>query len=313
MNGPTFSVLVPAYNTEGTIAAALRSALAQTRRDFEIVVVDDGSTDGTAEAVRPFLEESRVKLVQQENRGLAGARNTALAHAHGPFVSLLDSDDLWLPDYLERMGAALERDTQAAFAYGDAWVLDDETRRIRLKTAMADVRPPSVPPRHPRVLALELLRRNFVFVATTIRRAVLDEVGPFDASLRSAEDYELWLRIALAGHYAVRVDGQVALYRLRPGQLSSNRVEMLRHLRRVFELVERNPRATDEVRALARARAELMDDSLAAISGKRPLSAVQYRARLALGRLKRSLVRPPIWYERPPPEVAAAFPDLGAV
>src|SRR4051812_28108863 len=105
---PTFSVAIPAYNAAATIAPALRSVLAQTRGDFEAIVVDDGSTDATAEAVGPFLEDGRITLVQQENRGLSGARNTALASARGRYVSLLDSDDLWLPHYLERMGEALD-------------------------------------------------------------------------------------------------------------------------------------------------------------------------------------------------------------
>jgi glycosyltransferase involved in cell wall biosynthesis len=309
----TFSVLVPAYNAEATVAAAIRSALAQTRSDFEIIVVDDGSTDATAEVVRPFLEDRRVALIQQENRGLAGARNTALARAHGEYVSLLDSDDLLLPDYMERMAAALESDPGAAFAYGDAWAFDDVTKRVRRASAMAYQRPPATPPQDPHALVLELLRRNFVFVCATIRRSVLEEVGPFDASLRSAEDYELWLRIALRGYRAVRVEGQVALYRLRPGQLSADPLNMLRHLRDVYRLVAQNLAAPDEVRTLACDQAERMERGIATVSGDGRARAARYRARLGLGRVKRALIGRRLWYGRPPPEVASAFPDLEAL
>ena len=106
---PAVSVIMPAYNVEPYIGDAIRSALAQTYTDFELIVVDDGSTDGTADVVRQLArEDHRIRLVQQANRGLAGARNSALRAARGDFFALLDSDDLWEPEFLAEQLAILE-------------------------------------------------------------------------------------------------------------------------------------------------------------------------------------------------------------
>src|SRR5438067_282471 len=128
---------MPAYNAAETVGSANSSVLAQTFKSFELLVVDDGSTDDTAEKVKPFEGDGRVWLVRQRNRGLAATRNEAIGRARGELVSMLDSDDLWLPSYLETMKTALDRDPDAGFAYTDAWVLDDATKRVHKATAMA--------------------------------------------------------------------------------------------------------------------------------------------------------------------------------
>src|SRR4051794_19536973 len=100
---------MPAYNTGDFVGMAIGSVLRQTCGDFELIVVDDGSTDDTAERVRRCAD-ARVRLIQQTNRGPAAARNTAIRAACGAYVSMLDSDDLWLPSYLESMGRAFENE-----------------------------------------------------------------------------------------------------------------------------------------------------------------------------------------------------------
>src|SRR5262245_9882120 len=106
---PRVSVIMPAYNVEPFVAEAARSVLAQTFRDLELVVVDDGSTDGTADVVAAIAAtEPRVRLVRQPNRGLAGARNTAMRMARGDIFALLDSDDLWEPEFLGEQVAILD-------------------------------------------------------------------------------------------------------------------------------------------------------------------------------------------------------------
>ena len=135
---PTFTVVMPAYDRAATIDSAIASVLAQTQPDFELIVVDDGSTDDTAARVTAAMAiDSRIQLVRQENRGPTGARNAAFERARGRHVSLLDSDDLWMPGYLERIGAALDAEPSAGFAYSDAWVLDDRTRKIHRSSALA--------------------------------------------------------------------------------------------------------------------------------------------------------------------------------
>lgn len=306
---------MPAYQTAATVGAALESVLAQTRQDFEVVVVDDGSTDDTAARVERYVErDARVRLIRQDNAGLAGARNTAIIHARGHLLSLLDSDDLWMPGYLEAMAEALTADPSAAFAYTDAWVFDDETRRVRRATAMATLAPPSVSPDDPSVLLSALLEGNFIVAFATIRRSAIDAVGAFDATLRRCEDYELWLRMADRGYRAVQAPGLHALYRKRAVSLNTPRteVEMTATNREIYRRIAEEWDVQDDIRMKARRRMDAADAFIAAASGERRLPAARLRTRRGLGNLARPVLNRRRWYSTTPPEVAAAF-DLREV
>lgn len=306
---------MPAYQTAATIGPALESVLAQTRQDFEVVVVDDGSSDDTAARVERYAErDGRIRLVRQTNSGLAGARNTAIAHARGRLLSLLDSDDLWMPSYLDAMADALAHNPDSAFAYTDAWVFDDETRRVRRATAMATLNPPAESPEDPGALLSLLLDGNFIVAFTTIRRSAIDAVGTFDSSLRRCEDYELWLRMAHHGFRGVQAPGLHALYRKRAVSLNTPRteIEMTSTNREIYRRIAEEWEAPEAIRAQARRRVAAADASFAAASGERLLPAARLRARRGLGRAVRPLLRRRRWYSTPPPEVAAAF-DLRKV
>lgn len=249
---PTFSVVMAAYNAERTIAATLGSVFAQSRSDYEIVVVDDGSTDRTAEAVEDVADD-RVRLVRTANAGVAAARNAGIASARGRYVSFIDADDLWLPSYLESMGAALDGRPTAGFAFTDAWVWDERVGRFGRQTIMSTGDPPETVPEDPRALFRLLVERNFVFTAATVRSDVLSSVGGFDTGFTVSEDWHLWLRIAAHGYGAVRAAPVLAVYRIRRGSLSSNRTVMrdgeLCVLRAALDSAP-----DDEVRALVRRR-----------------------------------------------------------
>jgi glycosyltransferase involved in cell wall biosynthesis len=224
---PRFTVVMPAYNTAAIVGDAIRSVLQQTCPDFELLVVDDGSTDGTADFLDATCSDSRISLVRQENSGAASAKNNAVRRARGELVSFIDSDDMWMPSYLEAMQTALDQAPEAGFAYTDAWTLDPAGRRIGKATAMEWQRPPAVSPPTAELLLLELLDRNFVYTAVTVRRSVIEHVGLFDETLRGAIDYEMWLRIAAHGYGAVRPPGLLAVYRRgRPGSISTNRANV---------------------------------------------------------------------------------------
>jgi hypothetical protein len=171
---------------------------------------------------------------------------------------------------------------------------------------MAYQDPPAQAPADARSFLVELMGRNFVFTSVTIRRAVIDEVGAFRGSLRAAEDYELWLRIAAMGHRAVLAPGRLAVYRKRAGSLSTNEPLMTASLREVFRIVAEEYDVPTEIRALARTRLARLD---AVLENDGRLTPLQ-RARSAGGRMKWTLLRPLLLYRRPPREVAAAFPDL---
>jgi len=310
-DAPRFSVVVPAYNAARTVGSSIESVLTQTVDDFEVIVVDDGSTDDTAARVREH-RDPRVRLVQQENRGLPGARNAGIAVARGRLVSFLDSDDIWMPTYLQRMGDALEARADAGLAYCDVWVFEDGTGRIRRQSFFDRNHPGTPVPEDPAEFFLVHLRNNFFYVGTTVRREVLDQVGLFREDMTSLEDYELWLRIEASGFGAVEVPERLALYRSSPGQMSRNAARMAQNLILLCDILDERDDLSPAARAIvAQRRAAARRAYLAA---SEPLSrpAIQRRARLQLGRVYRLLPGREIWTSTCPPEVASLYPDLAA-
>jgi glycosyltransferase involved in cell wall biosynthesis len=300
-----FTVVMAAHNTAETVAAAVRSVLAQTREDFELIVVDDGSTDRTAEVVRGF-DDPRVRLLQLSHGGAAAARVAGIEAGDAPLISLIDSDDLWMPTYLEAMGAALEG-SEASFAYTDAWYLDDRTRRVRKLSAMGYQRPPERAPDSAAELFALLCERNFIYNAVTVRRSAVEEVGPPDARLRSMIDWEWWLRLTAAGHRAVRVPGRVAVYRLRPASLSRDPALVLRGQRDLWRLVAAEYDLEPGVRAEIAARAERFDAEL------RAAGAARLGLRRRLAAIKGRLTSRRDYFDEPPRELVDAFGDLRAL
>jgi glycosyltransferase involved in cell wall biosynthesis len=292
---PKFSVVVAAYNAEATIGATLCSVLAQTRDDFEVVVVDDGSEDGTA-TVATASGDPRIRVVEQENAGTAAARNRGISESGAPLVAMLDSDDLWLPRYLETMGRLLEDNPHADLAYTDAWVLSDRLGRVGRRTAAAWARTPKPPPSEPERLFALLLHANFVFVSATVRRSALDEIGGFDRRCTQCEDYELWLRFARRGRRFVGAKSPLCVYRLRAGSKSSDEQRMLLGVREMFDLVLAEYELDDRVRPLVRARRDALDAQIA-----RPTRRLSRASAIAAA--KRAL-RPYLWPKTPPADVA---------
>jgi glycosyltransferase involved in cell wall biosynthesis len=293
---PTFAVVVAAFNAEQTLRATVTSVLNQTRPDFELVVVDDGSQDRTAE-VAERVADPRVRLIRQQNSGTASARNTGIERTSAPLIAVLDSDDLWLPTYLEVMATVLQKDECAALAYTDAWVLDDVSRRIYRRTAMASGRPPAEPPFDPWHLLALLLQGNFIFTSTTFRRRAIDRIGGFDPRCY-CEDYELWLRFAAAGCRFARAPGPLAIYRDRVESKSSDERHVRVAARGVLELVLAEYRLDDRQRALAERRLAEID---------RDLHSRGPQVRRSLRGLAKRLLKPYLWRRIPPPEVAAVL------
>jgi O-antigen biosynthesis protein len=307
VTAPAFTVVMAAFDTRATIGPAIRSVLAQTRGDFELVVVDDGSRDGTPEAVEA-VDDARVRLLRRDHGGAAAARAAGIAAGSAPLISLIDSDDLWMPAYLATMGAALAADPGAAFAYTDAWYLDDRTRQIRRASAMAFQRPPADAPPTAAALFAELLERNFVYNAVTVRRSAVDAVGPPDVRLRGSIDWEWWLRLSAHGHRAVRVPGRLAVYRPRRESIISDAARVAAGQRDMMRIAaEEYPGLAPGTRAALRARADRLD---AAARGR---AGALRRARRAAAALKTRALHRRSFFDEPPPEVRAAFGDLRAL
>jgi glycosyltransferase involved in cell wall biosynthesis len=246
--GPRVSVIVPAYNAAGHIGEALESVHAQTVSDWEIVVCDDGSSDDTAAVASSFGE--RVRLVQNKrNQGLAAARNAAIEHARGSVLALLDADDVWLPEYLERQLQLLDRAAEprtVGIVSCNAFLRDE---RGRLPGTYADRFGYAE-----RVDLERLLDISPIFISALIPRAALEDVGPFATDLRSCEDLDLWIRLVEAGYRVICTHEPLAVYRLSAGQLSAQPARMAQARQAVYRrAIARGGLTVEQRRAAERA------------------------------------------------------------
>lgn len=183
---PLVSVIIPNYNHARFLGGAIRSVLNQTYRPVEIIVVDDGSTDNSGEVAAAF--GNQIRYIYQTNAGLSAARNTGLCAAKGEFIGVLDADDMYEPNFLETLVAALQADPEADGVYCGYRFVDEADNPL----PQIENRPVS-----PADLYTALLDGNFfVPEAVFLRRRVYDEVGFFDESLRACEDWDVWLRAA---------------------------------------------------------------------------------------------------------------------
>jgi glycosyltransferase involved in cell wall biosynthesis len=308
---PRFSIITKAFNEEERIADALGSAQRQTVGDFELVVVDDGSTDATADVVAGIAaEDPRVRVVRHDsNRGVAAALNTGLREARAPLVALLDADDLYMPGYLERMGEALAAHPDTGFAFTDAWWLDEASGRFFRRSTSEYLGAPPAFPEDASGLLRELLRgRNWMFGLTTFRREAAQEVGGFDASLNGAEDFDMWLRLLTAGHAGVHAGPRLAIQRDRSGSMSKDHGSMLESLRAIYARLATMDGLPEDVRRLAQNREDETDRALQPGSGGRLVG--EFPLRRTLGDLRKRLAPGTVWHSTIPPEVAEAFPDL---
>lgn len=211
----TVSVIIPAYNQGEYLRQAVQSALGQTCPDMEVVVVDDGSTDNTAEVAQSFAD-SRVKYVYQANRGLSGARNTGVRCSNGEWVTFLDSDDLNLPEKHEILLDLFNKDPELGMAAGTSIIIDQHGEQLG--------KPFNTP--LPQDLSRLLLWNPMQVCSVMIRREWLDRVGPFDESLRAYEDWDLYLRLARLGCRMAWTPAPVAKYRFHTGQMTRERDRM---------------------------------------------------------------------------------------
>ena len=190
MPSPQVTVIIPAYNYARYLPQAIGSVLRQTCPDFELVLVDDGSTDNTAEVVKPFLKaDPRVRYTYQKNAGLSAARNTGIRQAQTPFLAFLDADDEWEPAFLARCLETLQRLPETfglvACAHrpidADGNVLFAKRRDLRGSRE---------------ILQEDLILKNRFSPAVLAKRIAFDRAGSFEVSLTSSEDRDMWIRIA---------------------------------------------------------------------------------------------------------------------
>lgn len=215
------SVIIPAYNAEAFVADTVNSALNQTCQDLEVIVVDDGSKDGTLGALQPFGD--RIRVHQQANGGVAKARNTGVSLATGAWVAFLDADDLWLPEKIDR---------QLACSAASPMIYSDRLN-IGARGDLPELQSVAMP-MHSGDLFVPLLRENFITnTSVMMRRDLFEKLGGFYTGLNGTEDWDLWIRVA-ERHPIELVPEPLVKYRFHDGSISRNWARMSRERTQVI-------------------------------------------------------------------------------
>jgi glycosyltransferase involved in cell wall biosynthesis len=195
MSTPKVSVIVPTWNRVSLLGTAIESVLAQTFRDLEVIIVDDGSVDATESLVRRYQEtDARVRYVSQEHRGISAAMNTGIRESRGQYIARIDSDDQWLPELLEAEVAILEARPEIGLVYSKGqWATSDLTP---LQDTIGHA------PHFPAAMKNDTLRSMLwgdptCNITVVVRRECFDRAGLFDESLKASEDWDMWLRTAV--------------------------------------------------------------------------------------------------------------------
>jgi len=223
----TVSIIIPTYNTAHFLSDAIGSVLNSTLREFEIIVIDDGSIDNTEEVLTRYLTIPNFKFIQQGNMGLAGARNTGVRAASGKYLVFLDSDDIILPSKLEKQVSFLEQNLQFDAVYSSSVFFKDTAPEVKVLTGF---------PNYSGYVLKNLLYGNFIHVnAIMVRKKAVIRVGMFDDALRELEDWDLWIRMSIAGSCFYYQDCVLSEVRLRKGSMTSNQQRMNKTMVRVLE------------------------------------------------------------------------------
>lgn len=219
---PRVSVIIPAYNAAGYLPAAINSVIAQTYQDWEIIVVDDGSSDDTRSVMAAYKDrlKDRINCIHQLNAGPSAARNSGIRNAQGEFIALLDADDLWLPSRLERSVKELDRDAGVGLVHArvarvnqQGFVIDEPYANHKYLSG--------------RISQHIYTRRAHILCCTvTFRKSAIDATNAFDETLPAAEDRDLWFRIAQKNKVAY-IDEMLAQYRLTPASLTKDAHRMV--------------------------------------------------------------------------------------
>jgi glycosyltransferase involved in cell wall biosynthesis len=230
------SVIIPSYNMARFLPQAVDSVLAQTYKNIEIQIIDDGSKDNTPDVIRRWDGNPRVRVHRQVNGGLSHARNQGIALTRGDFVALLDADDIWLPQKLALQMPLFRGRPEVGVVYSDYVRMDEEGKPL-----------PNGPTRmHRGRISGPLLIENFVPASTAlVRRACFERCGGFDVALRTGEDYEMWLR--LSAHFQFEFVPEATMrYRTGGWQMSTDYRGRYETAIRVMQgFLDRNPGTVD--------------------------------------------------------------------
>lgn len=236
---PKVSVIVPVYRVERYIAETIRSVLNQTYTDFELLIIDDESPDRSIEICQGFTDP-RLKIIHQKNRGLAGARNTGIRHAQGNYLAFLDSDDLWLPQKLEKHIAHLEQHPTVGVSFSRSAFIDEAGQPLGIyqMPKLTEITPGYLFCRNPVSNGSCVVIRHEVFEGIKFQENLYGTIENFyfDDRFRQSEDIECWLRIALQTNWQIEgIPEALTLYRVNSGGLSANLIKQYESWEKIIE------------------------------------------------------------------------------
>jgi len=216
-NQPLMSIIVPTYNRESFIVEAIQSVLEQTYSNWELIIVDDGSTDNTLETIKDIITDDRISYYHQKNQGQSVARNVGINKSTGEYICFLDSDNKWLQNRLEISVKVILNNPQVDIVYGDSISIDIQGHEISRH----------VMKKYSGHVTKELIKDNFISMNAAIaKKKCFDEMGAFNEKDRLAEDYELWLRFSTKYTF-MHIPEFMALYRVMEDQLSTDKDKRL--------------------------------------------------------------------------------------
>jgi len=228
---PLISIIVPTYNRGSFISECIESVLNQSYTDWEMIIIDDGSTDSTKEIINTYLSEPRIQYHYQENKGQSSARKKAIYLAKGKYLAFLDSDNIWLNQRLEFGLKAIQRNENIDLTYGDIIEIDENSTEV----PMVNMK------RFSGKVSSQLVKDNFITMNTVlVKKSVVIKVKAFREEIKRADDYDMWLRLS-AEHNFLYIPKVMVKYRVMDDQISSNKEgrfiankEIVEHFYKIF-------------------------------------------------------------------------------
>jgi glycosyltransferase involved in cell wall biosynthesis len=284
---PKVSVIIPSYKTAHLIARCLDTVMSQTFQDFEAIVVNDGSPDTPEleKVLQPYMD--RIVYMKQENKRCAGARNTAIKHAHGEFLAFLDSDDIWYPDHLASQIQQFADDPSLDLVYCDALLVGDPERESRFMERC--------PSNGPATFESLIVERCQIPISTVVvRKPAIVKAGCFDEEIPRCDDYDMWVRTAFHGAkigYSRKLT--VHCYIGRSGSMSQEKSKMVQAYLDILEKFKRTLPLSDADRQVVEKRAAKIRTRYLIEEGKRWLRERQFdKARELFTEANRNLRAP---------------------
>ena len=229
---PKVSVVIPTHNRANYIAHAVESVLDQTFRDYEIIVINDGSTDNTQEVLKKF--EDKIKLLHQENKGIAQTRNRAIQESTGEYIAFLDSDDYWMPEKLDQQVRILDTHPKVGIVYSRMPIVDKQGNKIGMKPAGPSGR---------NFRELLEIWGDLPTSTVMVRRSCFEKAGLFDTALHTMEDIDMWIRIARFYDIYEIENKVLAFYRRHDHQVTNDKTKVYGGLVRIYKKIYDYPEA----------------------------------------------------------------------